>query len=216
MKTTRDLVLGVGLLMLAGCQDPAKDKPMASVGSAVPAATASASPSAPAAGSEKLGFSQATSKVEFVGAKITGKHQGKFKTFSGTVELVGGRLEGGKVRVEIELASVETDAEKLTGHLKTGDFFDVEKHPKAVFESTSVTPGGQGGTHTVTGNLELRGTKKSVSFPATLALSDGELTVKAEFGINRKDFGLVYPGKPDDLIADNVVIRLDIQAPRKK
>lgn len=213
MKTMRTALMGLGLLAVAACQDPAKDKPMASVGSAVAVATTSA---VPAAGVEKLEFSQASSKVEFVGAKVTGKHDGKFKTFSGTVELVGGKLEGGKVRVEIDMASVETDAEKLTGHLRSGDFFDVGTHPKGVFESTSVTPGGQGGTHTVTGNLQLRGTKKSITFPVTLSLSDGELTVKADFGINRKDFGIVYPGKPDDLIADNVAIKLDIKAPRKK
>jgi hypothetical protein len=42
------------------------------------------------------------------------------------------------------------------------------------------------------------------------------VTVKSEFAINRKDFGIVYAGKADDLIRDDVVIHLDLRAPRQK
>jgi polyisoprenoid-binding protein YceI len=62
----------------------------------------------------------------------------------------------------------------------------------------------------VTGNLELHGVTKSITFPATITVQGDAVTVKADFAINRKDFGIVYPGKPDDLIKDEVLLKLNI------
>ena len=59
----------------------------------------------------------------------------------------------------------------------------------------------------VTGTLTIRGTAKDVTFPATIKLDNGKVDASTEFSINRKDFGLVYKGKPDDLIRD--VVRVD-------
>jgi polyisoprenoid-binding protein YceI len=53
---------------------------------------------------------------------------------------------------------------------------------------------------------------KSITFPAKIQVGDEAATVQAEFAINRKDFGINYPGKPNDLIRDNVVIKLDLKA----
>jgi len=129
------------------------------------------------------------------------------------VQLVGNDPTKSQVTAEIDTASLFADQEKLTGHLKSGDFFDVEKHPKARFTSTSIKTGGENGaSHTVTGNLELHGVTKSISFPANIKTADGSVDVDAEFAINRKDFGLVYPGKPDDLIKDEVLIKLQIRS----
>jgi polyisoprenoid-binding protein YceI len=64
----------------------------------------------------------------------------------------------------------------------------------------------------VTGNLELHGVTKSITFPATIKMSADAVDVDAEFAINRKDFGIVYAGKPDDLIKDDVLIKLEIRA----
>lgn len=201
---------GFGALAITGCEDPAKDKARAEV--AAPAATTAVNPSA-----TTLVFGPADSKIEFVGAKVTGKHDGSFGQFTGTVSLAGDDPTKSSVTVEIDAASISADNPKLTGHLKSADFFDVEKHPKARFESTSITPGGEkGATHTVTGNLEMHGVKKSIRFPATVKLEGGRATVDAEFAINRKDFGLSYPGKVDDLIRDDVVIKLTIRAAAKQ
>ena len=67
--------------------------------------------------------------------KISGKHEGRFEKVAGSFTLVGGKAEGGKVMVEAEIASVKTDQEKLDGHLKSADFFDAPKFPKATFTS---------------------------------------------------------------------------------
>ncbi len=209
MRPPLGLALALSLLATAGCEDPAKNKPKAEVAAPVAAA-------APAAGAETLRFTGADSKVQFVGAKVTGKHDGSFGTFNGTVSLVGSDPTKSQVTVEIDTASIDSDNPKLTGHLKNADFFDVEKFPKARFESTTIKAGGEkGASHTVTGNLEIRGQKKSITFPATIKVEAGKASVDAEFSINRKDFGLNYPGKVDDLIRDDVVIKLAIRAAAK-
>ena len=68
----------------------------------------------------------------------------------------------------------------------------------------------------VTGELDMRGVKKEITFPATITLTPENVAVKSEFSVNRKNFGIAYAGKADDLIRDDVLIQLDIKAPRAK
>jgi len=195
-----------------GCANPAADKPKAVVGNAAPESN-----SAKPAGTEKLVISPENSKVGFVAAKVTRSHQGSFKQFAGTIDLVANSIPDSRVTIDIETGSVVADDDQLTGHLKTADFFDVAKLPKATFVSTKIEPSNTGGaTHTVTGNLELHGVKKSITFPATIQVTPDSVAVDAEFAINRKDFGIVYAGKADDLIRDGVVIKLALKVPRTK
>jgi polyisoprenoid-binding protein YceI len=222
--TLAPLFLAVVTSLAACDNDPAKDKSKATVSEPAPvvsvaAATASAAPAAAsaaapvAAGTGKFVFSQAGSKVEWTGAKITAKHEGSFEGFTGTVNLVEGAPEKSTVTVEIDTATLKTDPQKLADHLKSKDFFDVAKFPKAKFTSTAVKAGGdKGATHTVTGNLELHGVTKGITFPATIKVEGDSVKVNAEFAINRKDFTLVYPGMPNDLIKDEVAIKLTIDA----
>jgi polyisoprenoid-binding protein YceI len=204
------IVTGFAVLALAACDDPAKNKTKAVTGEATPAA---AEPKA-AAGAVKYTFDQTGSKVDWTGSKVTAKHEGSFKTFSGSISLVDQTPEKSSVTVDIETDSLFTgDGDRLIGHLKSGDFFDVAKFPKATFTSTEVKKGGEkGASHTVTGNLSLHGVTKSISFPANIKVNPGGVDVDSEFAINRKDFGLVYAGKPDDLIRDDVVIHLTIRS----
>ena len=210
MRTTYLLILSVALLSFA-CANPAANKPKATVSNAAPE-TNSSKP----AGSETLTISPDNSKIDFVAAKVTRSHNGSFKTFSGAIDLVNNKPEDSRVSIDIEANSVVTDEPDLTKHLQTPDFFDVAKFPKATFVSTKVEPTTSGGTHNITGNFELHGIKKAITFPATIQIASDRLTVNAEFAINRKDWGLIYPGKADDLIRDGVVIKLTVNAPRKK
>ena len=217
-----------GLLRAGGGgEHPATHTPTPTVSRAAPAATTAkptttaAAPStataAPAPAGDALAIDAAASSVGFVGSKVTGKHEGKFGKISGSVTLAGGKPEGGKVTVEIDLDSAKTDSEKLDGHLKSPDFFDVAKFPKATFTSSEIKAGGdKGATHTVTGELDLHGQKKTISFPATIAVAGDAVTATSEFSINRKDFGIVYAGMKDDLIRDDVLIKLSLKAPTKK
>ncbi len=210
MRRIMMVAVAVGLMAMAGCDDAAKGKTQAQVAAPL---TEGAKP----AGAESLAINGENSKVEFTGSKVTGSHPGGFKTFTGTIDYVPGKIESSKVSVEIDVNSLYTDQEKLTGHLKTPELLDAGKFPKAHFTTTEIKAGGAGGaTHTLTGNLELHGVKKSISFPAKVMVSDASVDATAEFVINRKDFGIIYPGKPDDLIKDEVVIKLTLKAPRAK
>ncbi|MGI9056723.1 MAG: YceI family protein [Pyrinomonadaceae bacterium] len=226
--------LKIGILslavFLAACVDPAANKPKAqtnatttnSAANSTVNSTANQTANAPASTLETKGtalpISSENSKIEFTGSKVTGKHDGGFKTFKGTIDLVNNKPEESRVAVDIETNSIFSDDDKLTGHLKSADFFEVEKYPKASFVSTKIAPDAAKGAdnYTVTGDFELHGQKKSITFPAKIAVSDAEVTVDTEFSINRKDYGIVYAGKTDDLIRDDVVIKLNLKSPKKK
>lgn len=168
---------------------------------------------APTAVTKTVPLTKTSGKIEFVGAKITDKHEGSFSDFSGSIQIVDESVEKSSVSVKIDAKSLTIEPEKLKGHLLSADFFDVEKFPTAEFSSTKIAPGADG-KFEVTGNLTLHGVTKSISFPAEIELKPESAKVKAEFGINRKDFGIVYPGMPDDLIKDDVLIKLDLAANR--
>jgi len=151
------------------------------------------------------------STIGFVGSKVTGSHNGGFKTFTGHFTVKDGKPVGNDHKVTIDMASTWSDAEKLTGHLKSPDFFDVEKFPQTTFDVTELKAG-DNGAYTVAGNFTLHGVTKNISFPATVTQGTDTVTIKSEFDIKRKDFGIVYPGKAEDLIRDEVIIKLDLTA----
>jgi polyisoprenoid-binding protein YceI len=192
------------VLVAASCSNPAADKPKASTGEAAPAA------SAPAA-AQKFSITPENSKIEFVGSKVTGSENGSFGKFNGTIDYAG-QPEKSRVSITIDMSSVNTAEAKLTEHLKTPDFFDVAKFPQATFQSTEVKPGGEkGASHTVTGNLQLHGVTKSITFPATINATGDAVTVESTFSINRKDFGINYSGAGNNLIRNEVVLALHVR-----
>jgi polyisoprenoid-binding protein YceI len=205
------MTLCLASVPLTGCDDPAQGKARATT--TVATSTTSQPASAAPQIAVKYTFDQTASKVEWTGSKVTGKHDGSFGTFKGTIDLVDGVPEKSKVDVSIDADSITTDIERLTGHLKSPDFFDTKANPKATFVSKEIKKGGdKGATHTVTGDLTIKGITKTVTFPATINVAGDAANVDAEFVINRRDFSLNYPGKPNDLIRDDVVIRLTIRA----
>jgi polyisoprenoid-binding protein YceI len=198
--------LAFSLLLLACAEDPGKDKPKATVADAPPMEPArNVEPAkAPAGPTVTLAVDAARSKIEALGAKITATHPINFPVFQGKVALTGADISA--VSFEVDMNALVADAEKLTTHLKNEDFFDVAKFPTATFQSNAVTAGASepGATHTVSGDLSLHGVTKRISFPAKLKIEGTEVTANSEFVLNRKDFGIVYAGKADDLIQDNV------------
>jgi polyisoprenoid-binding protein YceI len=201
------LMIIAGVMFLSACSDPAADKTKAVTGEA----TQVASPAAAAQGQKYL-ITPQNSKVEFIGSKVTGSHNGSFGDFSGQVDYAGSP-EQSRVSLTIKSESLTTDTPDLTKHLKTADFFDVAKYPEAKFVSTSIKAGGdKGASHTVTGNLTLHGVTKAVTFPATISVTPDVASVDSTFSINRKDFGINYAGQADNLIRDDVVLKLIIRA----
>jgi len=191
-------------LALVSCENPADKTTKAKVEAAV-----EKSDSSEVAGTKYV-FTE-NSQVNFIGSKVTGSHNGGFKTFTGYFTLKDGAPVGADHKVNIDMNSTFTDSEKLTGHLKSPDFFDVEKFPQSTFDVTSITKSGDP-SYTVSGNFTLHGVSKNISFPATVTQTGDTVKIAAKFNINRKDFGIVYAGKADDLIRDEVVIELNLEA----
>ena len=195
-----------GLIFLIACHDPAADTSKATTGEAAHVASPAA------AQGQKYSITPQNSKIEFIGSKVTGHHNGSFGEFSGQVDYAGSP-ENSHVNIAIKTDSITTDTPDLTKHLKTADFFDVAKYPEATFVSTAIKPGGENGaSHTVTGNLTLHGVTKAVTFPATINVTPEAATVESSFSINRKDFGINYAGAADNLIRDDVVLTLHVRA----
>lgn len=152
-----------------------------------------------------------TSKIGWFGARVAGSHNGGFKSFNGTLTVNDGAIAHAKI--EIDMATIWSDTEKLTGHLKSADFFEVETYPTAVFEASDFAKvESDSATHQVTGNLTMHGVTKGVSFPANVEIMEGGVKASANFIIDRQQWNVSYAGKPDDLIKDEVRITLEIVA----
>lgn len=221
-RASQASVLGLALA-LSACQADEK-KPETQTGHLTPSASPATTPAAPSAATPSaaqpaalttLTLDPASSRLQIVAAKITRSHDGSFKQFTGSASLAGEQVQS--VNFEVDTASLETDTEKLTAHIKTKDFLDVEKFPKASFKSSSIVakPAGTA-THEITGDLTMHGVTAQISFPATIDITADSVTGRAEIRVNRQKFGIVYPGMPDDLIKDEVVLKPLFVFPRKK
>ena len=208
MKLLLLAILAAALFTFA-CADPAANKTKATVANAAPESGA-----AKPANAVTLPITPENSKIDFVASKVTRSHNGSFKQFTGSIDLVNNSPEQSRVMIDVDANSVITDEPDLTKHLETPDFFDVAKFPKATFVSTKIEAAGS--NYNITGNFDLHGVKKAITFPATIQVAPDKVSVNAEFSINRKDWNLTYPGKADDLIRDGVVIKLSVNAPRTK
>lgn len=160
-----------------------------------------------AAAAEGVTYKVDTTQVaQFIGTKPVGQHQGTFNVAEGEIFVKNDAIvSGGKLVFDINSLKI-TDADtsgasKLAGHLLSPDFFDAANHPTAVFEITAVEEYVadstnnivlDGATNTVKGNLTLKGVTKNVSFPAAITVTPGTVTTRANFNINRTDWGLVY------------------------
>jgi len=194
-----------------GCSNPADKVPAANVSSNTNVPTEAAqSPGAPASAERSYVIALENSSIEFVGSKVTGHHNGGFKKFAGEFKVADGKLANSGNKVVIDTTSLYADNERLTGHLKSPDFFNVAQMPTATFETTAITP--QATNSLVTGNLTLHGVTKQISFPAKIQVSDDAVEIGADFFINRFDFNIKYAGQANDLIRKEVVLKLKVKA----
>jgi polyisoprenoid-binding protein YceI len=210
----RAVLISTIALAFLGCKDPSEGVPKAQVDKEAAKQTTSATKTKSDAKTPKLTISPANSSVAWEGSKVTASHAGVFKAFKGSAVVDPKNIEASTIELVVDTTSMHTDdSAKLLKHLKSGDFLDVETFPTATFKSTSIAADGKG--YTISGDLTLRGKTLPISFPATINVSDKSVQAKAEFAINRKDFGIVYPGMKDDLIRDNVVLRLALNLDRE-
>ncbi|WP_051204260.1 MULTISPECIES: YceI family protein [Nocardioides] len=160
------------------------------------------------------------SRLGFVArhAMVT-KVRGQFGAFEGTANIDTATPANSKVDLTIDVTSVETGNADRDGHLKSGDFFDIETYPSIRFVSTDVTRNGD--DWTITGDLTIKDVTKSVAidFEQTGSAIDpfGNTRVgfEGETTVNRKDFGLVWNAALETggvLVSEKVKLEFDISA----
>ncbi len=136
------------------------------------------------------------SQVTWKGYKVTGGHEGTIGVESGTLDFEDGVLVGGAFAIDMaSLANTDLDSEsaaKLEGHLKSEDFFGVDKYPTAKFNITNVTSRGLEGDYKVTGDLTIKSTTKEVKFNANVVEEMGKYVATADINVDRSDFDVRY------------------------
>ncbi len=156
------------------------------------------------------------SKVTWKGYKVTGSHEGSIKLKSGTVMMDGDELKGGRFVIDMTtLESTDLEGEyktKLDGHLRSDDFFGVEKHPTATLAITKLKKTGKN-SYQLTGDLTIKNIKKSIVFPASVYGNKANASIK----IDRSKFDVRYGSTSffDDLkdkaIYDEFDVIVDIE-----
>lgn len=169
------------------------------------------------------------SKVEWKGYKIfkteNTSHFGNIKFESGDVTIKDGKLESGKFVADMASLSSEDlkekpeDQAKLEGHLKSADFFEVEKFPTASYEITKVTPMAEGDYNTLLdGNLVIKGISKPTQFKANVSVKGSEVSIFTEpKDVMREDFGVKFQSPAaNGVIKNEVTLQIRIKALERK
>ena len=162
-----------------------------------------------------------SSKLEWVGEKVTGKHNGFLKLKEGAFEVEDDKLVGGSITVDMTSMTVADLtgewAEKLLNHLKSKDFFSTNKFKTAKFEIKSVSklPGGE---YLLKGDLTIKGNTHPAEANVKVMLKEGMMSGKGTLKFDRTKWEIKYnSGKffeslGDKMIHDEVTVNLNIEA----
>ncbi|MFN3529968.1 MAG: YceI family protein [Bacteroidia bacterium] len=169
------------------------------------------------------------SKLKWTGKKLTGEHFGTIGITDGSLFFDGANLTGGNFVIDMTTIVVEDleDEEynkKLTDHLYSEDFFNVENHKEGRFEITGIEAmemaDEAGNTHLISGNLTIKGITNGIKFPARVSMNDDGVNATAKFDIDRTLWdikyrsGKIFPDIGDKVIYDEIGIELELSANR--
>ncbi len=173
-------------------------------------------------GAYKLDTEQST--LRWTGETVTGlkKYEGTVKIKSGSVAVEQGGIKSGSFEIDMQTLSDDQNTADLVNHLKSSDFFAVEKYPVAKFEITSFGPiseeSSKLGRYVVGGNLTIKGVTKPISLIATLSETENKIKVTASFAINRAEWDVkfgsstFFEGLGDKAVRDAIEINMDLVA----
>lgn len=164
-----------------------------------------------------------SSEIEWWGYKLAkteaSSHTGNINLKNGVVQLKQNKVVGGTFVLDMTtINSTDLTGEyqqKLNNHLKTGDFFEVNKFPTAVYKITSVKPSGKANfKYIVNGKLTVKGRTQNVSFPANITVNKGVVNlVSDKFTIDRQKFDIAYKSAAADVIVkDDIDLRVKVTA----
>ena len=200
------------------------------VASLLAAAPASAqkkvTPGSSKAASTSYALQPQLSTLGWVGKKVTGEHNGTIQFKDGDVLVRGSQIVGGTFTVDMNSLKVDDLKEqeynaKLVGHLRSEDFFSIDKNATSTFKITSVTPlkgDAKGNNATVNGDLTIKGITQKISFPAKVGVKGGVASATGVATIDRTKFDIKYGSKSffesigDKAIMDDFTLSFNIIA----
>lgn len=149
---------------------------------------------------ENYKVNTSASSVEWVGKKIGGQHNGNIKISSSDLVLKDGVLNGGKVIIDMtSITNADLEGEwnqKLVGHLKSDDFFSVEKFKTAEFVIKKATPIANAkegeANYTISGDLTIKGITNPIEFPAAITVKNNSFVAIGEAKVDRSKFDVRY------------------------
>jgi len=157
------------------------------------------------------------STIEWQGFKPTGSHKGTINITNGSFTTHEGSIQGGSFVIDMNSIKESESNARLEGHLKSADFFEVEKYPTANFEVTGLEE--KDGRTMLSGNLTLKDATNNVTFPVTVTSDADVITVTSEvFTIDRSKWNVRYGSKSffDDLkdkyINDDIELKITVTA----
>ncbi|SHI94487.1 Polyisoprenoid-binding protein YceI [Tangfeifania diversioriginum] len=150
------------------------------------------------------------STVKWTGKKVTGQHNGTIDFKSGSLEVKDNKIEGGTFKIDmttIENADIkdESSKQKLEGHLKSDDFFSVDKYPVSTLVVKKVQHK-SGNDYSFTGDLTIKGVTHPVSFTAEVTIGNDRLVSGGVIEVDRTLYDVRYgSGKFFDNLGDNMI-----------
>ncbi len=174
---------------------------------------------------QKIEINTVESSVNWTGKKLTGEHTGTLSFVKGEMVLNKKKLTGGVFEIDMN-SIICTDIQdkksnvRLIDHLKSDDFFSVRTNPISRLEITKVQHL-QGDEYSITGNLTIKGTTQAITFPATVMVTRGLVTAKAQLTFDRSKYNIKFGSNSffenlgDEMIYDDIdlVIQLTGQIP---
>lgn len=165
---------------------------------------------------------KANSSVKWNGKKVTGEHYGTVNIHSGQLQVENNIIKSGTIEMDmnsivVEDITNESTNKKLTGHLKSDDFFSVDKHPNARLEIKEVVKK-SGNNYTFKGDLTIKNITHPITFDATSNVTNGKLTAKGIAEVDRTLYdikfrsGKFFSNLGDNLIYDTFSLNFDIVA----
>ncbi len=156
--------------------------------------------------------------ITWMGKKLAYNHEGTIKLNGGSISTDGGMIQAGNFTVDMNSMmengkgtfDSEEKVDKLIGHLKSPDFFEVETYPTSTFEITEASK------DNIKGNLTIKGVTKEINFPIMYEELDGRFKAKASFVINRADWNIQYGSGTffdnlgDEVISDDIAFTVTV------
>jgi polyisoprenoid-binding protein YceI len=161
-----------------------------------------------------LNVDPAKSTLTWNAKKVGGEHTGNVKLSKGTLMVNGNKLAGGSFTMDMtsindtDITNESMNA-KLTSHLKSEDFFSVEKHPTSSFKITKAEPVSKAkageANYSITGDLSIKGITHSITFPATVKINGNSAEATAKFDVDRTKWDIKYRAAIIGTAADKII-----------